>query len=237
MALSIEERFKHLLPGWLYYPHKIADQARKLEPELRILGDIVPAGRTAIDVGANRGIYSYALSKIASRVEAFEPHPELAQFARRKLGRNVRLHEVALSNQPGTALLYIPQVRKGVDAHYNASLKKVYQFSNYVEVSVPVSTLDAFAFDDVGFIKIDVEGSDMEVIEGGRLTILRDRPNLLVELMVTTYADPLACIERITSELGYAAQIMLNGRLGDARAALRNPPQTWSTCNVVFTPT
>jgi FkbM family methyltransferase len=236
MALSLEERLKHLLPGWLYYTHKIADQARKLEPELRILQEIVPAGRTAIDVGANRGYYSYALSKIASRVEAFEPHPELARFARRKLGRNVRLHEVALSNQAGSAVFYIPQERKGIDAHYNASLKKIYQFPHFVELRVQVSTLDAFAFADVGFIKVDVEGADMEVIEGARQTIARDRPNMLIELMVRAHADPLACIEQITREFGYDARIMVDGRLADARAALRNPPPAWETYNVVFTP-
>jgi hypothetical protein len=83
VGLSLHDRLKHLLPGSLYYTHKIAKEARKMEPELAILGDIVPAGRTAIDVGANRGYYSYALSRIAGRVEAFEPHPGMAQFARR----------------------------------------------------------------------------------------------------------------------------------------------------------
>jgi FkbM family methyltransferase len=235
MGLSLHERLKHLLPGWLYYPHKIAKEARKMEPELAILGDIVPAGRTAVDVGANRGYYSYALSRIAERVEAFEPHPALAQFARRKLGRSVRLHEIALSNHAGSSVLYVPQVKKGIDLHYGATLRRT-DLSHYVELPVRVSTLDAFAFDDIGFIKVDVEGADMEVIEGGRRTIARDRPNMVIELMTLTNADPLACVERITREFGYDACIMVAGRLEDARATLRNLPPVWDTCNVVFTP-
>jgi hypothetical protein len=103
-------------------------------------------------------------------------------------------------------------------------------------VQVRVSTLDAFAFDDVGFIKVDVEGAHMEVIEGGRQTIRRDRPNMVIELMTMTNADPLACVERITGEFDYDARIMVAGRLEDARAKLRNPPLAWDTCNAVFTP-
>jgi hypothetical protein len=133
-------------------------------------------------------------------------------------------------------LLYVPQARRGVDDHVNASLKKGGPFSHYVEFPVRVSTLDAFAFEDVGFIKVDAEGSDMEVIEGARQTILRDRPNMLVELMAMTQADPLGCVERIGSELGYHARIMVDGRLADARATLKNPPPAWHTYNVLFTP-
>src|SRR6267142_6538168 len=153
MALSIDDRLKDLVPGWLYYPQKIAKCARLAEPELRLLRDLVPAGRTALDIGANRGYYSYALSKIARRVEAFEPHPELARFARRKLGPAIPVHEVALSNRIGSATLFVPQDKQDVDVHYNSSIRKVYPFSNYIELPVRVTTLDAFGITDVGFIK------------------------------------------------------------------------------------
>ena len=241
MGLSINDRLKQvLLPSWFYYRQKIAKEARKMEPELRILRELVPAGRTAIDVGANRGYYSYALSKIASRVEAFEPHPLLARFARRMLGPTIRVHEVALSNRDGSGTLYIPQLRDGVDVHYGSSLtnvyKNVYKSLKYVEVTVRVATLDEFEFDDVGFIKIDAEGSDMDVIEGGRETIARNRPAMIVELVAITHADPLACVEHIKKTFRYDARIMVGDRLVDARATLQTPPQVWNTFNVVFTP-
>jgi FkbM family methyltransferase len=234
MVLPVHDRIKHLLPGCLYYPHKIAKEARFREPELRILHDIVPAGRPAIDVGANRGYYSYALSKIASRVEAFEPYPATARFARRKLGRNVRLHEVALSNYSGSATLRIPQCKNDIDIHYSATLKDI-PIEKYIEVAVRVMTIDQFGFDDVGFIKIDAEGSDIDVIEGARETISRHRPNLLVELL-PLYRDPLRCIEQIETTMGYRARIMVGGRLLDARQALGQFSPSLRTFNVVFMP-
>jgi FkbM family methyltransferase len=235
MALRLHDRLKDLfLPGFLYYPHKIAKEARGREPELRILREIVPAGRTAIDVGANRGYYSYALSKIASRVEAFEPYPVTAQFARRKLGKNVRLHEVALSNYSGSATLRVPQCKGNIDVHYGATLKDI-PADKYIEVAVRVKTIDQFGFDDIGFIKVDAEGSDMEVIEGARETIRRCRPNLLVELL-PLYDDPLRCIEQIETTMGYFARIMVHGALLDARQALAQFSSSLRTFNVVLMP-
>ena len=234
MAFALHDKIKHLLPGCLYYPHKIAKEARGREPELRILHQIVPAGRAAIDVGANRGYYSYALSRIASRVEAFEPYPLTAQFARRKLGANVRLHETALSNSSGPSLLRIPQCKGDIDIHYSATLKEI-RAGKYIEVAVRVMTIDQFNFDDIGFIKVDAEGSDMEVIEGARETIRRYRPNLLVELL-PLYDNPLSCIEHIETTMGYAARIMVGDRLLDARRALAEFSSAIRTFNVVFTP-
>ena len=57
---------------------------------------------------------------------------------------------------------------------------------------VEMRTLDSYGFTDVRILKIDTEGTEMEVIEGGRETILRDRPALIVELLTGTYADPVS---------------------------------------------
>ena len=231
----IEDPVKMLVPGWLYYPHKIAKERARNEPELRILRDIVRRGCTAIDVGANRGYYSYALSKIAGRVEAFEPNPAMARFARRKLGRNVRLHEVALSDRPGTMTLYVPQVGPS-SMHLNASLKKPYAYEAYAEHAVRVATLDEFEFDDVGFIKIDAEGSDMEVIAGASRTISKHRPNLLVELIAVTHDSPAACIDRIARDFGYRGWVLVGDRLVEAQQALRAKDPGMLTYNVLFKP-
>jgi FkbM family methyltransferase len=237
VGLSIHDRVKDYVPSWLYYPHKLAKLARYGEPELRILSDIVPPGRPAIDVGANRGYYSYALSKVTRSVIAFEPHPLLARFARRKLSPAIPVHEVALSNRSGSTILHVPQVKNGVDVHFNASITKSYPyFTTYIEIPVRMATLDEFAFDDVGFIKIDVEGADMDVVEGGRRTIERCRPTMVIELIAVTHDDPLGCVARIEREFGYAGRVMVGDDLVDARAVLSAPHDALSTCNVVFTP-
>jgi hypothetical protein len=96
LSILFEDRLKRLIPAAIYYPYKIAKESRKREPELAVLRTIVPGRGTAIDVGANRGIYSYALARIADRVEAFEPNPFLAALLRRKLAPRVQVHQLAL---------------------------------------------------------------------------------------------------------------------------------------------
>jgi FkbM family methyltransferase len=50
------------------------------------------------------------------------------------------------------------------------------------DFEVAVRTLDSFQFDDVGFMKIDVEGHELAVLRGASETIGSNRPNLLVEV-------------------------------------------------------
>jgi methyltransferase FkbM-like protein len=128
-GLTSEDQLKFLVPGWLYYRHKIGKEARKAEPELLMLGDMVRRGCVAIDVGANRGIYSYALSRHAARVEAFEPNPDIASFARAKLGKRVRVHDVALSDREGTAVFYVPRM-SGHGQHLLGNLRNTHPWAD-----------------------------------------------------------------------------------------------------------
>ena len=61
------------------------------EPEIRLLPALVPAGKLAIDVGANRGLYVHHLLKITPNVVAFEPLPPMQQWLRRNYGGKIRL--------------------------------------------------------------------------------------------------------------------------------------------------
>src|ERR1700752_3470723 len=70
------------------------------EPELRLLRNVVPRGRGAIDTGANIGTYTYFLRRLASHVYACEPNPDLAARLRR-LFADVVVREVALSDHSG----------------------------------------------------------------------------------------------------------------------------------------
>jgi len=236
VRLSLEDRIKSLLPPGLYYPYKVIREARGTEPELAILRDIVPVGCTAIDVGANRGYYSWALAGIAGRVEAFEPNPVLADFARAKLGTKARIHKVALSDREGPAILYVPRKRDGVSLHIIGNLGDVYAHEGVDEIEVRLATLDGYGFSNVGFIKIDVEGSEMDVIAGARETISRARPNMLIELLAGIYGDVLARIEAIKTTFGYDAWIVIGREKVDANLVLSEPAIARKTSNVLFTP-
>ena len=236
MKLSVEDRIKNLLPARLYYPYKISRELRGVEPEVAMLRELVPDGCTAIDVGANRGYYSWALAGVAGTVEAFEPNPVLARFAQAKLGKRARLHEVALSDHEGVATLYVPRRASGSSLHIIGNLDNVYAHDRVDEIQVRLATLDSYDFENVGFLKIDVEGSEMEVLAGAHETIRINRPNMLIELLAGIHEDHLARIEQIKNDFGYDAWIVIGPEKLEAKQALAELEALRKTSNILFTP-
>lgn len=226
-----------------YYRARIAAETAAGEPELALVSEFVRPGSLALDVGANEGIYAFALSEAKATVHAFEPSPDFAAFAARMLGERAQVHELALSDAPGRATFYVPLADDGSELHLAGNLKNSHaQFENQKRIDVAVATLDSFAFRDVSFIKIDVEGSEPEVLAGGRETILRDRPVLLLELLSGTYADPLAVTAAICAGYGYDAFVVHQGARLDAAGVIKEIGKntTWgtpyATRNVLFMP-
>ena len=75
---SIEEKIKKfLIPGKLYLKYLKRKHLNKGEDELHLLRFFVAEGNGAIDIGANKGIYSAVLAPLASIVHSFEPNPKL----------------------------------------------------------------------------------------------------------------------------------------------------------------
>jgi hypothetical protein len=148
----------------------------------------------------------------------------------------VRLHEVALSDHEGIATLYVPRRASGSSLHIIGNLGNVYARDNMDEVRVRVATLDSYGFKKVGFIKIDVEGSEMEVLAGARETIRINRPNMLIELLAGIHQDPLARIEQIKSDFGYDAWIVIGREKFEGKQALAEMEALRKTSNILFTP-
>src|SRR6266550_4744010 len=126
MTLSLPERLAMLMPPSVFYRRRIAEEARSGEPELAVLAELVPRGGTAVDVGANRGVFAYALADIADRVVAFEPNPDYAFFARWMLRGRAEVHELALSDAPGHGKFQVPLSDQGMVLHLAGSLKRTH---------------------------------------------------------------------------------------------------------------
>jgi len=243
MPLPLREKLTMVMPPSLFYRRRIAEEARSGEPELAILTELVPRGGLAIDVGANQGLFAYALLGIADRVVAVEPNPDYAFFARWMLRGRAEVLELALSDQAGHATFTVPISDKGMVLHYAGSLKQIHsQFPRTKTYDVEVRRLDDFGFTDVRFIKADVEGSEREVLDGARATIARDQPVILLELLSGTHEDPAACTAAICESFGYDALIVQRGEKIAALPAIAalGKNTSWGTeiesRNVLFLP-
>jgi hypothetical protein len=83
-----------------------------IEPELKLLPQIVPRCLVSIDIGANIESYTVPLSRLSRAVHAFEPVSELVSILRKIAPANVTVHELALSDKRGVGTLSTPSRRR-----------------------------------------------------------------------------------------------------------------------------
>ena len=82
-----------------------------------------------------------------------------------------------------------------------------------MSVEVPTKRLDDFAFGPIGFIKIDVEGHELSVLEGGAGVISRERPTVLVEVEERHKAGALASVRSFFETRGFDGFFIFDGAI------------------------
>jgi FkbM family methyltransferase len=192
--------------------------SKKLENELLHIGKFLQPGIRAIDVGANRGLYSYILAKHFDVVESFEPQPlcaELIAAYSKAFGKQITVHQCALSSSSDELILYIPTIRGRLRTTRSTGLASLQKpKGDFQIIKVPVRTLDEYNFQDVSFIKIDVEGHEQQVIAGAKHTILRNKPILQIEIEQRHLGDMSVkvILDEINS-LGYKGYFLIKDQL------------------------
>ena len=188
---------------------------RNDEQEINLVKKFIKSGTDSIDVGVYRGVYSYEMSKYSEKVHSFEPNPIIFKYINKNLKKfikNIHLYNFALSNQNKTINLKIPirnsNSNKEIFEEYyemgKATIHNENNFENYENFEIQTKKIDEFNFDNkISLIKIDVEGHELEVIEGAKNTIERDKPVLLVEIEKQYTKKEVAESINFINSLGY----------------------------------
>ncbi len=218
-------------PLKLYAAYRARRNLRRYEPELHILPFLVDPDRVSVDAGANRGSYTYFLSRLTKHVYAYEPNPAMRQLLERAVADNVTVSDVALSDRTGEAEFAVPKTPRSYGN--NAGSLEVNQLedgnSELIRFKVPTRKLDDENLTDVGFIKIDVEGHEREVLLGAREILRRDRPVLLMEVMEDLTGETADESIGFVEQFGYQCFVLLNKQLLDYSqlASHRDPGEGW----------
>ncbi len=213
-TFSLEERLKHALtPPRLYMIYRVRKELLKGEKELRMLPFLVDKARLAVDVGANKGVWSDVLRRLCPQVHAFEPNPKIFSLLKAGAAANVTPHQIALSNDTGSAEFRVPRSSDGGYSNQGGSLSVAKVSENYGSVIVHARKFDDMSIGAVGFIKIDVEGFELQVLEGAEKTIRRDRPVMIVEIEEKHMKRPLEEAISTVESYGYAAFALLDNVL------------------------
>ena len=137
---------------------------------------------TYVDIGANRGQVLREAVRVAPRGRhlAFEPIPGLAARLAQQLP-SVDCRQLALGSSPGTAqFCHFRNLDGWSGLHRSPEISD--ERGNPEFITVTVSTLDAEIGDaDPQVVKIDVEGAELDVVEGGRATLARTTPIVIFE--------------------------------------------------------
>lgn len=193
--------------------YSLADlqQEKHIEPEMLILPDFLK-GRNqpvCIDVGANRGDYIYILEKItpAGNIYAIEPVQSNVRHLR-QLFRKVNVLDCALSDQDGESEIKIPVIKKQVyDTRATLEQYKEQGETDAIRQPVKLMTLDqlvdGLSLRQLDFVKIDVEGHEWKVLQGGKQTLETLQPRLLIEIEQRHHQFPITQIFDYLYQLNY----------------------------------
>ena len=198
---------------------------KNYEKELSIIGRFADKSKDAIDIGVYRGVYSYKLAQNFNLVHSFEPNPLLYPYLNKNLKKiisNINLYNLALSDTNGETKLKLPLRSKSffktnIEELYQlgaASIHPNNQFDNFKEVKVEIKKLDDVKIvNKIGFIKIDVEGHELEVIEGAKNTIINNMPILLIEIEKRHTKEPVEKSINHIKKIGYECYFVKNEEL------------------------
>jgi|YNPMSStandDraft_1061717.scaffolds.fasta_scaffold28110_2 FkbM family methyltransferase len=182
--------------------------AGNYEPELtQLVKERVRQGMTVVDRGANIGYYTLLFSHLvgaSGKVYAFEPDPIVYQallvnVSKNKLP-NVEVHECALGRAFGKAQF------RAVGGVSSAFVQDADELPNDRVITVPVANLDALlrGRERVDFVKLDVEGAEVECLEGMR-EIIAKNPEISVVFEINSNIVRVGMDElfEILKELGF----------------------------------
>jgi len=179
------------------------------------LRKLCPTPKTILDIGMNIGMNTIEYATFAQKVVGFEPVPTTYQVALDNINLNLQHQDstlgwwknpdgtwasllpsgnivtenVALGPVSGTVEMHIKKNdghnRVANDGYTTPKGKLVKTNTGYQRVSVPQKTLDSYNYTDVDIIKIDVEGYELQVLEGASNTIAQNRPIVQIECVET----------------------------------------------------
>jgi FkbM family methyltransferase len=146
------------------------------EPELidTLLARVLSRDSNCLDVGSHLGSMLVRFLRFApeGRHVAFEPTPIKARWLRSKFPE-VRIEELAVSDAPGDATLYVDSEASG--------LNSLQPRRGTRPVHVRMVRLDDIVSQPVSLVKIDVEGGELAVMRGAANMLDRQGPALLFE--------------------------------------------------------
>lgn len=211
---NVEEKIKRwLIPSNFYIRYLHGKEMRKGERELHLIRFLSQRDKISLDIGAYKGVYAYEMLRWSNEVHAFEPNPKSYRVLSNWAGGRVKTYSCALGGRTGRSMLKIPRSKRGFSNQGGTLSDAKIHDKEYIEFEIDCYALDDLCISNIGFIKIDIEGFELEVLKGAENTVSRERPNLLIEIEENHIKrDIREAIDKVC-QYGYACFGLCNGNL------------------------
>ena len=200
--------------------------------ENAVLMPMLSRSGTLLDVGANLGQCSVGLVRVPhSKVIAFEPVFQaylgmcsvLMKQNGDRLPSNITVYNLAVGSTVQKETISIPYFdgvlwvgRSSIVQDFDEIAKGEGTVEiTHINQDIITVPLDMFEFQDVTFLKIDVQGFEQEVLEGAIKTIERCKPIIHIEIEEQHRSGATKVIPDILKSLGYQGFFFLDGYLRD----------------------
>ena len=156
------------------------------QQEIDLLALFISPGSVVVDVGAFIGTHARAFSEfvgVTGKVLAFEPRQAtgiyLIENAKLSVIGNIRVINAALGATEKTVTVQSQCIE--IFDNFGALTLEPLEGKNDLAEKVAITTLDAYKLNRLDFIKIDVEGMELDVLNGARKTLEQCRPVIFAE--------------------------------------------------------
>ena len=155
----------------------------------------IPPPRNIVDVGACIGKMSLTLNCIwpEARIVAIEPHPVSFEYLKGNCAPMPKIEclKIAASDKEETFRISLPAPKQKTDCRSGA--ENIGMASRFGTLDTYAAEVNAKRLDDiidfpVDFLKIDVEGMEIAVLNGARRILTEDRPHIQIEIRKTNQA-------------------------------------------------
>lgn len=185
--------------------------------------------RTCLDIGANIGLASLVMAELipSGTILSFEPNPATFDYLQTNIGSHngwaqVSPQPFAVGSKSGTIMF---------------SSDETMTHAAHISVDGTGAEVEQVALDDflagvtvgnIDFIKIDVEGFELSVLQGAKNTLMQNRPSILMEfneygIVNNAKMDPTDCLKQIMGYLGILA--VVDPLTGEATPLSSNPAE------------
>ena len=149
----------------------------------------IKSWRGCVDAGANVGMWTRSLMQDFENVHCFEPNPVFAECWRKNIpsDKNAVLHQIGLGDSEHTATFDQP----------------LHQKLDRRPGDIQIKTLDSFELTDIDFIKIDVDGFEVPLLEGAIETLRNNAAVINIEMKRRKRPEICQQAQKILQSIGY----------------------------------